>query len=429
MSKAIFYTLGCRLNQTESAVIAKSLEDIGYQISEAKEAVDLCVINTCTVTNQSDSKCRQSIRAIVKKNPGAIIAVVGCFAQMASDQIKELGGVDIILGNQEKLNLYQYIEQARHSSEPIVKVGAISKEAFSVDTIGQHWGSTRANLKIQDGCDFVCSFCIIPRARGRSRSREIDNIRLEAETLGRAGVKEIVLTGVNVGTFQQDDKGILELIDLFEQIAGIERVRISSIEPTTVDTALFELMRRDTSKLLPYLHLPLQAGSNSVLKAMRRRYSIEEYSEYVRRAETEVPDICIGSDIIVGFPGETDEMFEETLRTLQGLSIHYFHVFPYAERKGTKSEKMGDKVNSKTISRRASILRNLSEQKKAGFAARFVGRSLKVLFESNNKGKIWKGYTENYIRVVAESDLKLNNQIRLVRIVESKNGQVHGLLV
>ena len=429
MPFASFFTLGCRLNQTESAIMAKSLEALDYVITENKTNSDVCVINTCTVTNQSDSKCRQAIRSIRKNNPTAILAVVGCFSQISSKIIKEIGGVDIVLGNEEKLNLKHYLEIFLKDSRPIIAVGSISKNAFTIDTIGQHLGSTRANLKVQDGCDFVCSYCIIPKARGRSRSREVDNIKQEARQLAAIGVKEIILTGVNIGTYQYLDYDIIKLLDIFESISGIQRVRISSIEPTTIGKDVFELMKNPDHKLVPYLHLPLQSGSNAILKAMRRRYEIQKFEDYVLSAADQVPDICIGSDVIVGFPGETDALFEETLNILEKLPIHYFHVFPYAERAGTKSVCLPEKINSKTANRRASVLRILSDQKRTRLAEEFVGRELEVLFEGSNKGNIWKGYTGNYIRVSAESQLSLKNEIRLVKIISAENGQAQGKLV
>ena len=428
MPSAFFFTLGCRLNRAESAVMARSLEEAGYCITEERQNADLCVINTCTVTDRSDSKCRQSIRAIVKGNPDAIVAVVGCFSQLESERIGKMDGVDIVLGNREKFRIGHYAERARSSSEPIVEVGDLSQDPFPFDAVGHYPGSTRANLKIQDGCSFGCSFCIIPSARGRSRSRRIDGIRQEAKALGDAGIKEIVLTGVNVGTYRMDGIGIVELTDIFDEMEGIRRVRISSIEPTTVGTEIFTPMRSERSKLVPHLHLPLQSGSDDVLRAMRRRYTAAEYADYVREAKRRVPEICIGSDVIVGFPGETEERFDETVRLLRCLPIHYFHVFPYAERRGTVSAGMENRIRSDTISRRAALLRRLSERKKAAFVDRFVGKTLEVLFEGKNRGDIWSGYTANYIRVSAESVAPLRNCIRPVKIVALKKGKALGRL-
>jgi len=275
MLKAAFFTLGCRLNQTESAIMAKGLENAGYQIIQEQNDADLCVINTCTVTNQSDAKCRRRIRTIQRNNPTAVIAVVGCFSQIASEQILAIGGVHLILGNQEKLNLHKYVSSVTSADTPIIRIDKISKSPFSIETLGQHLDSTRANLKIQDGCDFICSYCIIPTARGRSRPRELEDIRQETQELAKIGVKEIILTGVNLGTYLYQGIDFLNLLDLFEEIDGIERVRISSIEPTTIGTEIFQLMRDDISKLLSYLHLPLQSVNDVILKKMRRRYTFQ----------------------------------------------------------------------------------------------------------------------------------------------------------
>jgi len=283
--------------------MAKGLEGIGYRVIEDLDRADLCVINTCTVTNQGDAKCRKGIRAIQRRNPQALIAVVGCYAQIASRQIQEIGGVHIVLGNEEKLRLHEFVAAAPRSGQPVVQVSDLSREPFRIETVGQHLLSTRANLKVQDGCDFVCSFCIIPRARGRSRPRFPDNIRAEALALAGMGVREIVLTGVNVGAYRFEGNGFLELLEMFEGIEGIERVRISSIEPTTVGPEIFSLMRDPGSKLVPYLHLPLQSAADEILQKMRRRYRFSEFRDFVLQAVAEVPGLCVGSDLIVGFPG------------------------------------------------------------------------------------------------------------------------------
>ncbi len=425
MPKASFFTLGCRLNQTESAIMAKGLENIGYDIVEEENSADLCVINTCTVTNQSNSKCRKKIRSIQKANPKAIIAVVGCFSQISSEQILEIGGVHLILGNEEKLKLHEHISEAESAIQPIVKVGKLSKEPFTIETIGQHRSTTRANLKIQDGCDFICSFCVIPKARGRSRARQPENIRDELARLEKDGVKEIILTGVNVGTYQYKSTGFIDLLHVFEEYEGIKRVRISSIEPTTVGTEIFEWMR-NSSKVLPYLHLPLQSAHNDILSKMRRRYSFEEYLDFISQAKAEVPGICMGSDVIVGFPGEDDEAFEQTFEALKISPIDYFHVFPYAERQGTTSEKLYPKVDGKQVQRRATILRELSDQKRLEFYTQQVGCELSVLFEKNIAQDIWEGYSENFVRVTVSNPVNLKNEIRQVMIETVENGIAKG---
>jgi len=408
--------------------MAKGLEGVGYEIIKDLEQADLCVINTCTVTNQSDVKCRKKIRAIQKKNPGVKIAVVGCFSQISSQQILEIGGVHIVLGNEEKLKLHEYVAAASSSDSPIVNVSSLSREPFTISTIGQHLESTRANLKVQDGCDFICSYCIIPTARGRSRPRIPENIQLEVRELARQGIKELVLTGVNIGTYRYKGTEFLDLMSIFEAESGIERVRISSIEPTTVNSEIFALMRDPTSKLVPYLHLPLQSACDEVLIKMRRRYLINEYRDFVLQAVAEVPGICIGSDIIVGFPGESDAQFEQTRSTVMELPIHYFHVFPFAERKGTTAEKLKPKIRGDIISRRVSILRDLSNLKKERFYREFLGSDLRVLFEGVNSEGSWTGYSENYIRVAVKSEKNLKNQVHVVRLTGVASGIAIGEL-
>jgi threonylcarbamoyladenosine tRNA methylthiotransferase MtaB len=427
MPTAAFFTLGCRLNQTESAIMAKGLENAGYLIISDQNEADLCVINTCTVTNQSNAKCRKKIRSIQKKNPRAMIAVVGCFSQIDSKQILEIGGIHLVLGNSEKLKLHEYLDEARSSDEPVVHVSKLSRDPFIIDTIGQYLDSTRANLKVQDGCDFMCSFCVIPFARGRSRPREPENIKQEVQDLERCGVKEIVLTGVNIGTYQYETMTLLDLLDILEGYKGIQRIRISSIEPTTVGPEIFQRMKGN-SKLVPYLHLPLQSADDAILKKMRRRYCFEEFLAFILQAKGEVPGICVGSDVIVGFPGEDDKAFETTYQNLKAAPIDYFHVFPYAERIGTTSEKLFPKVPANEIQKRAALLRDLSNEKREQFIRQFLGESRPVLFEKNTQNTEWQGYSDNYIRVAVESESDLKNEIRQVLIKKSAKGIAFGNL-
>lgn len=429
MPTAAFYTFGCRLNQTETALMAKGLENIGYQIIQETDTADLCVINTCTVTNQADAKCLQKIRSVKRVNSDAIIAVVGCYSQISEDEIIKQDGIDLIIGNEDKLKLADYVKEFLKDRKPIIKTGPISKEPFSISLIGQHLQTTRANLKIQDGCDFVCSFCIIPKARGRARSREIDNILEEAKMLSELGVKEIILTGVNIGTYLYKGIGFIDLLDMFESIEGIERVRISSIEPTTISPEIFSRMKPDQSKIVPHLHLPLQSTNDKILTAMRRKYQFEEFNDFICQAEVQVPRVCIGSDIIVGFPGETDEMFDNMVHRLSEAPIHYFHVFPYAEKEGTTSTKLTGTVDANTISRRAAVLRGLSDQKRAVFTQGFIGEEFDVLFERKHEGTNRRGYSENYIRISVNSDIPLENQIRKVRLDSFENGRAMGSLI
>ncbi|MDH5560281.1 MAG: tRNA (N(6)-L-threonylcarbamoyladenosine(37)-C(2))-methylthiotransferase MtaB [Deltaproteobacteria bacterium] len=426
MRKALFYTLGCRLNQSETAIMARALESRGYRLTQKNTGVDLCVINTCTVTNQSDQKCRQVIRSLQKKNPQALFAVVGCFSQMAKDDIINIGGVKLIIGNQEKLNLHRYLDQAEASEEPLVVMEPLSKDPFSIETIGQSLLTTRANLKVQDGCDFLCSFCVIPFARGRSRSRDPENIRREVLFLAEKGIKEVVLTGVNIGTYTHQEKDFYYILDLLQSVEGIKRVRISSIEPTTVGSEIFALMKDTSHKLLPYLHIPLQTPHDGILERMKRKYCYAEFLEYIEKALDEVPGIGIGSDVLTGFPGEGQEEFESVLKRLSETPLHYFHVFPYAERKGTVSERLNGKIDKRIISERVELLRLLSDKKKQVFIKGFLNRTLKVLFESTKDDQSWHGYSENYIKVEVNSAQSLQNQILPVRVLEVGNGFLKG---
>ena len=429
MRTASFYTLGCRLNQTESALLGHALKKKGYLITTKKENADLCVINSCTVTGMSDSKCRQTIRQVQKKNPTAIVAVIGCYSQMASDEILEIGGVHLILGSQDKMKLVEYLDQVELDGAPVVSVGAIDKQSFQLGFEGQHRGLTRANLKIQDGCDFVCSFCIIPQARGRSRSRLQEDCLLEAKALAEADVKELVLTGVNLGCYSEGKHNFLTLIQSLESILQIKRVRISSIEPTTVGSEVFALMADAQRQLVPYLHLPLQSGSDKILKLMRRKYNSYDYLQYLDQALEAVPALGIGTDVIVGFPGESDADFQDTYRLLQQSPVHYFHVFPFATRQGTTAANLTEQVPAGLIQERALALRELSDQKRTQFAAHAKGEIQEVLFEHNNGGARWQGYTGHYLRVEVESKEALGNQLRLVQISGNEGSLATGVVL
>ncbi|MDT8446916.1 MAG: tRNA (N(6)-L-threonylcarbamoyladenosine(37)-C(2))-methylthiotransferase MtaB [bacterium] len=429
MKTASFHTLGCRLNQTESALLAHQLKAQGYRVVEEKGGADLCVINSCTVTGQTDQKVRQLVRNIQKNNPGAVIAVLGCFSQMSSEELLEIGGVDLILGTQEKMKLVEYLGRLEPGEGPLVAVGPISKEEFTILQADQHLALTRANLKIQEGCDFLCSFCIIPQARGRSRSRRFGDALSEAEALGQAGVKELVLTGVNLGCFATEGQDFGALLAALEEVPGIERLRISSIEPTTLGPEVFGPMKDPNRKLTPHLHLPLQAGSDVILKAMRRRYSAAEYRAFVLDAAAAVPGLGLGTDVMVGFPGETDADFQATYRLLEELPIQYFHVFPFAERPGTRAASLGERVTPSVATERALALRELSDAKRAAFAQAQVGQLVSVLFERNEGGNRYAGYTGNYLRVLAESEQDLGNQIITVQITATQGALAIGQLI
>ncbi len=411
------HTLGCRLNQAETAIIARSLQQRGFEIVPFGQPADLTVINTCTVTEQADAKCRQAVRQTVRKNPDAYVAVVGCYAQMAVDTIRQIEGVDLIIGNEHKLRLYDFLDENLHKNgQPVViHSSKISREEFVIESVGLYDTHTRANLKIQDGCNFVCSFCIVATARGPARSRQFDDIMNKGRQLVHMGFKEIVLTGVNIGTYDQDGKTFMDVLRGLEAIEGLQRIRISSIEPTTVSRALIDYMA-DSPKICRHLHIPLQSGDDTILKSMRRKHTVDEFRDIVEYAARTVPDIGIGTDIMVGYPGEGQEQFVHTKKLITDLPIAYFHVFTYSDRKGTTSFKLKPKVEHAVKKERNRMMIEVGQRKKTAFYQSFIGRRVRVLFEEQQHGR-WYGFTDNYMRVRAGSDENLKNEIRTVRLV------------
>ncbi|MBF0276965.1 MAG: tRNA (N(6)-L-threonylcarbamoyladenosine(37)-C(2))-methylthiotransferase MtaB [SAR324 cluster bacterium] len=426
-----FHTLGCRLNQAETSSIAKSFREHQYQLVSENETADVSVINTCTVTEHSDAKNRQLIRALHRKNPAACIAVIGCYSQMAAESIQKLEGVKLVMGNAEKLELVNHIERARKSDTPLLINPKISRKTFSEPVFPWKNLTTRSYLKIQDGCDFMCTFCIIPFSRGRGRAREFENILKEAKSFVEAGSKEIVLTGVNIGTFADRSYSLLTVLDALNELPNLVRLRISSIEPTTISEGVIARMADPDHKLVPFLHLPLQSGSNRILSQMKRRYTNEAYAEEVRQACQQVPDLCVGTDVMVGFPGESEEDFEETYRLLNSLPFSYFHVFPFSERKGTPANRMEQKIRPEEKKRRGALLRALSQQKRSKFYQEFIGKVRPVLFESPNESGDFTGYTDNFIKVSlsTSSTQDLKNQILPVHFLETRDETVLGELV
>jgi threonylcarbamoyladenosine tRNA methylthiotransferase MtaB len=425
--KATVHTLGCRLNQSESSIMEKSLIQQGYEIVPFKEESNVAIINTCTVTARADSDCRHVIRNYIKRNPNSFIAVVGCYSQMGYKALAEIDGVDIIMGNQDKLDVVNYVALGKNE-QPLILRDRIVKDDFTIEYIGQSESKTRANLKVQDGCDFMCTFCIIPMARGRARSRDMENLLKEARVLAAQGFKELILTGVNIGTYDNGGHQVIDICNKLNEIAGIERIRISSIEPTTIPVELFELMNDPQHKLVPYLHIPLQSGSDKVLELMKRRYRRQEYLDFIKMASEKVPGICIGTDVMVGMCGEGDQEFSETCDFLINSPVAYFHVFSYSERPGTASVKMTDKVTPQIIKKRSALLRSISEKKKREYSEKFLNKELSVLFESGSEGH-WSGYTENYIRVTVPTEENLVNQIRQVKLKEVTADFVMGELL
>jgi threonylcarbamoyladenosine tRNA methylthiotransferase MtaB len=401
--RAALHSLGCRLNHAETALLHRRLEEAGYRIVPWGEEAELCVLNSCTVTMQSGAKSRQALGAIRRRFPGARLAIVGCYAQMDAELLAARGLADLIIGNAEKLRLVAYLPALEGREAPLVVRPPIPRASFRLEADGATGASTRAHLKVQDGCDFMCSFCIIPFARGRARPRAWDDLLREAEGLAAAGAKELVLTGVNLGTYLNTYQGrgrtLVDVTDALSGLPGIARVRVSSIEPTTVEEGLLERMADPAHRLAPFLHLPLQSGSARVLAAMRRRYDPAMYRVFAEHALDRVPDLCLGTDVMAGFPGEDAAAFAETVALLEALPCAYFHVFPYSPRQGTPATRMPAPVPAAEKQRRVSALRWLSDRKRLEFQRRFVGRTLDVLFERPKSAVLAQGYTANYLRV------------------------------
>lgn len=425
--RASIHTVGCRLNQSESVLLAEQLQAAGYDLVPFGEPADLGIINTCTVTGEADAKSRQLVRAFIRKNPHAYTAVIGCYSQMGHKALSEIDGIDLIVGNQEKLNVLAYVAQGKND-RPLIVRDRIERDDFTVDVVGHAPFTRRANLKIQDGCDFMCSFCIIPFARGRARSRDFSNLLDEARQLVARGAKEIVITGVNIGTYSNNAKAIVDVVDALAEIEGLRRIRISSIEPTTIPAALLDRMRDAAHPLVPYLHVPVQSGSDHVLALMKRRYTRSEYLEFIQTAQRSVPGICIGTDIMVGMPGEDDAAFEETYDLLAAAPVHYAHVFTYSERPGTPALRLPNKVAPETKSQRSARLRRLSDSKRHDFYSSYLGHTVEVLFE-HVENEHWTGYTGNYIRVGVSSSLSLENDLRTVRLTAIRGDVAVGELV
>jgi threonylcarbamoyladenosine tRNA methylthiotransferase MtaB len=368
------------------------------------------------------------VRKTIKKNPDTFVAVVGCYAQMAVDTIKQIDGVDMIVGNEHKLRLVDYLNGLEKNDSPlIIHSPKISRDEFTIETYGLYDNATRANLKIQDGCNFVCSFCIIPKARGPARSRKLDDILIEAQTLANLGHKEMVITGVNIGTYQNENYTIVDVINELEKIENIQRIRISSIEPTTIPSELIYKIA-ESDKMCKHLHIPLQSGDDKILFAMRRKHTVKEFADFVEFVNNTIPDVGIGTDVMVGFPGEGREEFINTKKILADLPISYFHVFTYSDRQGTSSAKMTDKVDYHEKKERNRILIEQGKRKKHAYYEKFIGKETKVLFEQRNKLGNWTGYTSNYISVEVPSEEDLHNKIRTVKLVKNNSAIIMGSL-
>lgn len=427
MKKVAFYTLGCKLNFSETSTLARTFEDKGFRKVEFHDSPDIFVINTCSVTDNADKKCRKVVREARKISPEAFVAIVGCYAQLKPKEIAEIPGVDAVLGAAEKFRLTEVLGEFVRADKPVMLASDIEK----VNTFNTSYSlndRTRTFLKVQDGCDYSCTFCTIPLARGQSRSDTLENVVAKARELADKGVKEIVLTGVNTGDFgiQQGDRRerFVDLIKALDQVDTIERFRISSIEPNLLTNEIIDFI--STSKrFVPHFHIPLQSGSNKILKMMRRRYLRELYHDRVDTIKTKMPDACIGVDVIVGFPGETHDDFLETYEFLNAMEISYLHVFTYSERDNTPAASFEGSVNPSDRADRSKMLHSLSDKKRRWFYNSNTGKTHKVLFENDVVDGRMFGFTENYIRVGARFDPLLINEVKNVRLTSlSEDGSM-----
>ena len=422
-----FHTLGCKLNFAETSTIARLFKEKGFIKKSFLEPADVYVINTCSVTENADNECKSIVKSALLKNPEAFVAVVGCYAQLKPEEISKIEGVDVVLGATEKFKLLNYIHLSGKHLHAQIHNCEISDANFFVDaySVGDR---TRSFLKVQDGCDYSCTFCTIPLARGKSRSDLIENVIRNANKIASEGVKEIVLTGVNIGDFgkgqlitedfkKKKEVTFLDLIMALDEVKGIERFRISSIEPNLLKDQIIDFVAK-SKKFVPHFHIPLQSGSNVLLKLMKRRYHKELYADRINKIKTLMPDCCIGVDVIVGFPGETDELFLETYNYLNNLDLSYLHVFTYSERDNTEAIDLPNQVSIVERKRRNKMLRILSAKKLRLFYEQQKGKILSVIFENENKKGFMYGFTQNYVKVKYPFDETLCNSILNVTILD-----------
>ena len=414
---AVYYTLGCKLNFSETSTIGQVLREAGIRTARKGEKADVCVVNTCSVTEVADKKCRQAIHRLVKQHPGAFVVVTGCYAQLKPDQVAKIEGVDVVLGAEQKKDVLQYLGDL-HKHEKGDAIASTFNDIRSFAPSCSKGDRTRYFLKVQDGCDYFCSYCTIPFARGKSRNGTIDSMVEQAEQAALEGGKEIVITGVNIGDFgKSTEENFFDLVKALDKVEGIERYRISSIEPNLLTDEIINYVSRSRS-FMPHFHIPLQSGSDDVLKLMRRRYDTSLFAEKVRKIKEVMPDAFIGVDVIVGTRGETDEYFEQAYEFLKGLDVSQLHVFSYSERPGTQALKIDYVVSPEVKHQRSQRLLALSDEKTRDFYAKRIGETKTVLLEKPKAGAPMHGFTENYIRVEVESIPKLDNHLVKVRLGE-----------
>jgi threonylcarbamoyladenosine tRNA methylthiotransferase MtaB len=417
MQKSVaFYTLGCKLNFSETSTIGRSLSAEGYKKVDFHEGADVYVINTCSVTDNADKKCKKIVKEALRHNPNAFVTVIGCYAQLKPQEIANIEGVDLVLGAAEKFNISDYIGEAKKLETAIVKEGKI-KEVLDYHASYSIGDRTRTFLKVQDGCDYFCSFCTIPLARGASRSDTIANVVKQAKEIVAQGTKEIVLTGVNTGDFGSGTtENFYQLLQALDEVEGLARLRISSIEPNLLTDEIIAFVANKSKCVVPHFHIPLQSGSDQLLKSMRRKYDTSLYRSRIEKIKTLMPQACIGVDVIIGYPGETDELFLETYNFLNQLDISYLHVFTYSERVNTTAQKLPGKVPMKTRNERSKMLHILSDKKRRFFYEQQLQKKFQVLWEAENDQDIMYGFTSNYVKVQTNYDPSLVNEIMEVQL-------------
>lgn len=417
MKKSVaLHTLGCKLNFSETSTLGRLLENDGFEKRDFDEVADVYVINTCSVTDNADKECRMLVRRIQRRAPQAMVVITGCYAQLKPAEIAGIPGVDLVLGAAEKFNITQHLKEL--SKGDSAKICSCDIEEVNIFTASHSINDrTRIFLKVQDGCDYNCSFCTIPMARGKSRSDSIENVVSLVNDIAAKGAKEIVLTGINLGDFgkglhggKKKEENFFDLVKELDQVEGIERYRISSIEPNLLTNGIIEWVS-NSNKFMPHFHIPLQSGSNTILAMMKRRYKKELYAERVGLIKTMMPHCCVGVDVIVGFPGETDAHFNETFDFLHSLDISYLHVFTYSERANTHAAELKPVVPVQVRNERNKILRNLGYQKMQYFTSQHIGQERKVLFETRNKNGMMEGYTDNYIKITSPFNKDWENNI------------------
>ena len=417
-----FYTLGCKLNFSESSTISRQLNEIGFTKTEFNNGADMYIINTCSVTENANKECRRLIRKAKKISPHSFVVITGCFAQLKPKSISEMEGVDMVLGANDKFNLPNLLQNLDNKKIAEIHGCEINNlnyiSSFSLEE------RTRSFLKIQDGCDYPCTYCTIPLARGKSRCDTIKNILKNALEIAKNGIKEIVITGVNIGEFKDDNKSFSDLIKELEKIEDIERYRISSIEPNLITDEIIETVK-NSKKFMPHFHIPLQSGSDKILGKMKRRYRTNLYKEKLEKIVKAIPEVCIGADVIVGFPGETDELFNTTLDFIKNLPISYLHVFSYSERENTLATTFDGIVEKKTRAERSKMLRILSDKLQRAYYQKYLGSTQTALLEKENKNGFLFGFTDNYIKVkVPFTEELIQKKINLKLLSFDENGNV-----